>query len=600
MINKRKNRILTSLMVGASLLTASPSFAEVKQPNILIITADDMGFSDIGAFGSEIQTPTIDAIANDGLRFNNFYTNPLCTPTRTSLMSGVDHHRAGAGTMSLFTAPNQKGKEGYEGFLREEFVTLGDLMKNAGYTTFVSGKWDLGRFPELIPRARGFDRDFVMLDDHGSHYSTLAMWADAPELQFTEDGKYLTELPDNYYSSRTYTDKMLSFMKDNKKNDDKPFFAFLSYQAPHDPLHVDEPWRSMYQGQYDKGWSAVRLARYKKQKELGIIPEFTELAERYWYVPDSEMLAPIVRAALGRDMELYAGLMTNMDHHLNRVIQYLKETGEYDNTMILFFGDNGPEGNGTFEKITTFGTKNYIFKARNWSDVGDIRLQGTENNYTELDPGWAQVSASPFFGHKDFAFEGGIRNALVVKPAKGFEFKPGSIRSDFMHVQDIFVTLAEMTNQKFPNGYTQAKSWLAMLNDPSSKVRTADDWFGWESGNSRALRRGNWKISNNIKPWGDGTWKLYNLEKDLSERYDVSKENPKIFKELVDLYENEYVVKNNVILGDRTYHESDWWDGPLRFETGNDEGDEYPPGLYKKGWTPPAEMMAEPKQVEEE
>lgn len=600
MINKTKNRILTSLMVGASLLTASTSFAEVKQPNILIITADDMGFSDIGAFGSEIQTPTIDAIANDGLRFNNFYTNPLCTPTRTSLMSGVDHHRAGAGTMSLFTAPNQKGKEGYEGFLREEFVTLGDLMKNAGYTTFVSGKWDLGRFPELIPRARGFDRDFVMLDDHGSHYSTLAMWADAPELQFTEDGKYLTELPDNYYSSRTYTDKMLSFMKDNKKNDDKPFFAFLSYQAPHDPLHVDEPWRSMYQGQYDKGWSAVRLARYKKQKELGIIPEFTELAERYWYVPDSEMLAPIVRAALGREMELYAGLMTNMDHHLNRIIQYLKETGEYDNTMILFFGDNGPEGNGTFEKITTFGTKNYIFKARNWSDVGDIRLQGTENNYTELDPGWAQVSASPFFGHKDFAFEGGIRNALVVKPAKGFEFKPGSIRSDFMHVQDIFVTLAEMTNQKFPNGYTQAKSWLAMLNDPSSKVRTADDWFGWESGNSRALRRGNWKISNNIKPWGDGTWKLYNLEKDLSERYDVSKENPKIFKELVDLYENEYVVKNNVILGDRTYHESDWWDGPLRFETGNDEGDEYPPGLYKKGWTPPAEMMAEPKQVEEE
>jgi arylsulfatase len=587
-------------MVGASLLTASPSFAEVKQPNILIITADDMGFSDIGAFGSEIQTPTIDDIANDGLRFNNFYTNPLCTPTRTSLMSGVDHHRAGAGTMSLFTAPNQKGKEGYEGFLREEFVTLGDLMKNAGYTTFVSGKWDLGRFPELIPRARGFDRDFVMLDDHGSHYSTLAMWADAPELQFTEDGKYLTELPDNYYSSRTYTDKMLSFMKDNKKNGDKPFFAFLSYQAPHDPLHVDEPWRSMYQGQYDKGWSAVRLARYQKQKELGIIPEFTELAERYWYVPDSEMLAPIVRAALGREMELYAGLMTNMDHHLNRVIQYLKETGEYDNTMILFFGDNGPEGNGTFDKITTFGTKNYIFKARNWSDVGDIRLQGTENNYTELDPGWAQVSASPFFGHKDFAFEGGIRNALVVKPAKGFEFTPGSIRGDFMHVQDIFVTLAEMTQQEFPNGYTQAKSWLTMLNDPSTKVRTADDWFGWESGNSRALRKGNWKISNNIKPWGDGTWKLYNLEKDLSERYDVSKENPKIFKELVDLYENEYVVKNNVILGDRTYHESDWWVGPLRFETGNDEGDEYPPGLYKKGWTPPAEMMAEPKQVEEE
>lgn len=599
MITTRKNRILSGLIMGATLLYSQVSLAEQKQPNILIITADDMGFSDVGAFGSEIQTPTLDSIANEGLRFNNYYTNPLCTPTRTSLMSGVDHHRAGAGTMGLFTAPNQKGKPGYEGFLRDEFVTLGDLMKGAGYTTFVSGKWDLGRFPDLIPRARGFDRDFVMLDDHGSHYSMLAMWADAPKLQFTEDGKYLKELPDNYYSSKTYTDKMLSFMKDNKANEDKPFFAFLSYQAPHDPLHVDEPWRSMYQGQYDKGWSAVRLARYNKQKELGIIPEFTELAERYWYVPDSEMLAPIVRAALGREMELYAGLMTNMDHHLNRVIQYLKDTGEYDNTMILFFGDNGPEGNGTFDKITTFGTKNYIFKARNWSDVGDIRLQGTENNYTELDPGWAQVSAAPFFGHKDFTFEGGIRNALILKPAEGSPYKPGTIRDDFMHVQDIFMTLADMTNQEFPNGYTQAKSWLDMLNDPSATVRTGDDWFGWESGNSQALRKGKWKISNNIKPWGDGTWKLYNLEKDLSERNDLAKQHPEILNELVSIYENEYVVKNNVILGSRNYHESDWWDGPLRFEEGNDEGSEYPPGLYKKQWVPPQEMMAEPKQVEE-
>ncbi|MEZ8223004.1 sulfatase-like hydrolase/transferase [Vibrio splendidus] len=349
MNKERKYRFFSGLLMSFTLMYAHASLAQEKQPNVLIITADDMGFSDVGAFGSEIQTPTIDSIANEGLRFNNYYTNPLCTPTRTSLMSGVDHHRAGAGTMGLFTAPNQKDKPGYEGFLREEFVTLGDLMKGAGYTTFVSGKWDLGRFPNLIPRARGFDRDFVMLDDHGSHYSMLAMWEEAPKLQFTEDGKYLKELPDNYYSSKTYTDKMLSFMKDNKAKDDKPFFAFLSYQAPHDPLHVDEPWRSMYQGQYDKGWSAVRLARYNKQKELGIIPEFTELAERYWFVPDSEMLAPIVRAALGREMELYAGLMTNMDHHLNRVIQYLKDSGEYDNTMVLFFGDNGPEGNGTFD-----------------------------------------------------------------------------------------------------------------------------------------------------------------------------------------------------------------------------------------------------------
>jgi len=314
------------------------------KPNILIVLADDMGWADAGAFGSEIETPTLDALAAESLICTEFYTQPMCTPTRVSLMAGVDNHIGGAGTMNLFTAPNQRGQRGYGGYLEDNMTTLADVMLADGYNTYVVGKWDLGRVPERIPRARGFERDFVMLDSHGSHYSMDNLYAGNPKLIFTEDGQYLKELPDDYYSSRTYTDKLLSFLKDDEDND-KPFFAFLSYQAPHDPHQVPEPWRSMYRGKYDKGWTYFRHARFLRQKELGLIPEDTELAERYWYVPDTEWLAPMVLGMQGRKMELYAGMVTNMDHHLGRVFDYLKETGQYENTIVLFFGDNGPEGN---------------------------------------------------------------------------------------------------------------------------------------------------------------------------------------------------------------------------------------------------------------
>jgi arylsulfatase A-like enzyme len=564
--------------------------AEKQLPNIIIILADDMGWADPGVFGSEIKTPNIDQISQEGVRFTNFYTNPMCTPTRVSLMSGLDHHVAGAGTMNLFTAPNQQGKAGYEGWLRSEFTTLGDVMQKAGYETYVTGKWDLGRTPELIPRARGFDRDFVMLDSHGSHYDMTNIYADNPKLVFTEDGKYLESLPKNYYSSKTYTDKMISFIEDGRESE-KPFFAYLAYQAPHDPHHVDEPWRSMYQGVYDRGWTQFHRGRFKAQKEMGLLPEGVELAERYWYLPDSEILAPIARATLGRHMELYAGMMTNMDFHIGRLLQYLKGIGEYDNTVIVFFGDNGPEGNNTFEVITAKGLKNNIFRAQHWSEEHHINALGTPNSYPEYGPGWAQVSAAPFYGHKSFPSEGGIRNALIVKMPES-KHESGSIRDDFMHVSDIMPTLTDLVGQDFPNGQTTGKSWMGMLNDPSNRVRSQDDWVGWEIMGAMGLRRGNWKILNNWKPYGTREWQLYNLKTDWAERHDLATERPDVLKELVAIYEGEYMKNNNVILPNRALSESLWWNMPLRFPV----YDNYPPGLYRKQYIPPESMLAEPKE----
>jgi len=562
---------------------------KAKPPNIVIILADDLGFADTGMFGSEIETPNIDKLAEEGIRFTNFYTNPMCTPTRVTLMSGVDHHVAGAGTMSILTAPNQIGKPGYESWLRAEFKTLGDVMRQAGYATYTTGKWDLGRTPDLIPRARGFDRDFVMADSHGSHYSMTNIYMENPKLIFTEDGKYLKNLPKDYYSSRTYTDKMISFIEDGRK-EGKPFFAYLAYQAPHDPHHVDEPWRSMYRGKYDIGWTAIREARFEAQKELGILPEGTELAERYWYLPDSEPLAPIVRATLGRHKELYAGLVSNMDYHIGRFLKYLKDIGQYENTIFVFFGDNGPEGNTTFESITQQGLKNNIFRAMHWSQEHHINVLGTPNSYPEYGPGWAQVSTTPLYGHKSYAAEGGIRNGLIMKLPHA-KHAAGSIRRDLMHVSDIMSTFAELTQQENPNGNTAGRSWLGMMNNPDAQVRTDQDWIAWELMGSKGLRRGKWKLLNNWRPYGTGEWQLFDLTSDWAEKHDLAGQYPELLRELVDIYENEYLPNNNVILGDRSSSESLWWDMPLRFPTDN----KYPPFLYRQQYHPPADMMAEPK-----
>jgi len=286
-----------------------------KRPNIVIILADDMGYSDMGVFGSEIKTPNMDALAMNGTRFTNYYTHASCSPTRSMLLSGQDTHLNGLGAMDEWTAPNQMGKEGYEGYLSTNLVSLPRLLKDAGYHTYMVGKWHLGKAPEKIPAARGFERDFTLLDGMGSYWDMTNMTALNHTSVFTEDGKYLTRLPKNYYATETYTDKLISFI-DEGKNDGKPFFAYVSHQAPHDPYHLPKDWRNRHVGEYDKGWDIVRKERLMKQKELGIIPENIQLAERMWYVPDYTLLAPAARAVVGKKMELYAGLVENMDYHM--------------------------------------------------------------------------------------------------------------------------------------------------------------------------------------------------------------------------------------------------------------------------------------------
>ena len=266
---------LTLGLVGLNVVLALPAVAQVadppRRPNIVVILGDDLGFADMGSFGGEIRTPNLDSLAREGVRFTNFYTNASCSPTRSVLLSGVDTHINGLGNMDEWTAPNQRGVPGYEGYLNQRVATLPQLLKDAGYHTYMVGKWHLGKQPDLIPRARGFERDFSLLDGAGSYWDMTNFTAAAPQSVFTEDGRYLTALPRDYYATKTYTDKLIGYV-DADHGDGKPFFAYVSHQAPHDPYQLPKDWRSRHVGEYDRGWDAVRQTRLQRQVELGIMP----------------------------------------------------------------------------------------------------------------------------------------------------------------------------------------------------------------------------------------------------------------------------------------------------------------------------------------
>jgi len=566
-----------------------------RRPNIVIILGDDLGFADMGSFGGEIRTPNLDSLAREGVRYTNFYTHATCSPTRSILLTGVDSHRNGLGNMDEWTAPNQRGVEGYEGYLNNRVVTLPQLLKGVGYHTYMVGKWHLGKAPDQIPAARGFERDFTLLDGAGSYWDMSNFTAASPRTVFTEDGRYLTRLPDDYYATKTYTDKLIGYI-DANRGDGKPFFAYVSHQAPHDPFHLPRDWRNRHVGAYDKGWDAVRQERLKRQIELGIMPPGTELAERMWFIPDPIVLAPASRALLGKKMELYAGMVENMDFHVGRLIDHLKKIGEYDNTIFIVFGDNGAEGADLFQMIAgSPGSRDFLFAAINWSQTHP-NAWGDPGSYVGYGPMWAQVSMTPFSQYKAWLAEGGIRNALIVS-GPAVKRPAGSVNHGLMHVADIMPTLLEIAGASYPKSHQGrelppliGKSWNRMLAGQVDSVRTERDYLAWAIFGNRAVRQGDWKLRWQIKPYGKGDWELFNVTRDPAERMDVAAQNPDKVKALLALWD-EYVRANNVILPSRGPFETLEDQLPMRVpvEAG------FPPLIFKRQFVPPKDMLADPK-----
>jgi arylsulfatase A-like enzyme len=565
-----------------------------RRPNIVILLGDDLGFADLGAFGSEIKTPNFDSLARDGVRFTQFYTHASCSPTRSILLSGVDSHLNGLGNMDEWSAPNQWGLDGYEGYLNNRVVTLPQLLKEAGYHTYMVGKWHLGKSPAQIPAARGFERDFSLLEGAGSYWDMTNFTAASPKSVFTENGRYLTQLPKDYYATKTYTDKLIEFI-DSNRGDGKPFFAYVAHQAPHDPYHLPREWRSGHVGEYDKGWDAVRQARLKKQIELGLQPAGTRLSERMWFVPDPIVLAPATRAIIGKKMELYTGMVENLDFHVGRLIDYLKKIGEYENTVFIVFGDNGAEGTDLFKMIAgTPGTRDYLFAAIHWSQTHP-NAWGDPGSYVAYGPMWAQVSMTPFSQYKGWLAEGGIRNALIVS-GPAVKRPKGSINHGLMHVADLMPTLLEIAGTGYPktrNGHElpalMGTSWGPVLAGRAESPRTEQDYLGWEIFGNRAVRQGNWKIRWEYKPFGKEKWELFNLAVDPAERQDLAAENPEKVKALLALWDS-YVRTNHVVLPSRSPFEA--LDDQLPKRVPDDEG--YPPLIYKQQFLPPKAMMTDP------
>jgi len=586
-------------VVGVVAALAAPALVSAadqpRRPNIVMILGDDLGFADMGSFGGEIKTPNLDSLAKEGVRFSNFYTNASCSPTRSVLLSGVDTHRNGLGNMDEWTAPNQRGVPGYEGYLNSQVATLPQLLKDAGYHTYMVGKWHLGKQPDQIPAARGFERDFSLLDGAGSYWDMTNFTAAAPQSVYTEDGRYLTRLPKDYYATRTYTDKLIGYI-DANHGDGKPFFAYVSHQAPHDPYHLPREWRSRHVGEYDKGWDAVRQERLKRQIELGIMPAGTQLAERMWFLPDPIVLAPATRAILGKKMELYAGMVENLDFHVGRLIEHLKQIGEYDNTVFIVFGDNGAEGTDLFKMIAgTPGTRDYLFAAIHWSQTNP-NAWGDPGSYVAYGPMWAQVSMTPFSQYKGWVGEGGIRNALIVS-GPVVKRPKGSVNGGLMHVADIMPTLLEVAGASYSrarDGHElpplMGKSWGQVLAGQAESPRTEQDYLAWEIFGNHAVRQGDWKLRWEYKSFGKGEWELYNVAADPAERKDLAAERPDKVNALIALWD-VYARANNVILPNRSVFETLYDQLPPRVP--DDAG--FPPLVYKRQFVPPRDMMAEPK-----
>lgn len=552
----------STLFLGTipALLQAQVSGASDERPNFLVIVADDLGYSDVGMFGGEIPTPSLDALARRGVRYTEFYVSPTCSPTRAMLLSGMDHHLAGLGNMIERTAFNQEGEPGYEGVLNDRVAPLPAILRGAGYHTYMTGKWHLGKDPEHIPAAKGFERDFSMLAAAGAYFDKTGYDWHVPDNQFTQDGEYLDELPGGYYATKTYTDKLIEFIESGR-GDGRPFFAYLAHQAPHDPLQVPGNWLRRFRGLYDCGWDSVRAHRLARMESLGIVETGIEIAPRMWFVPDFNALTGLARYSLARKMEIYASVVAYMDSEIGRLLDYLDETGQLDNTYVIFFSDNGPESNDKAANARNRPSS----QAAGWmaNDYNtDFASWGRKGAFVAYGSPWAQVSATPFWLFKGSLNEGGIRSPLIVVPPQGAGERAGTInREAILHVQDLAPTLLDLAGVDHPRSFEgrdvlpmQGHSWRPMLQGRSASPRGPEDWLGFEFWGIRAVRKGPWKLLWMHEPFGTEDWQLFNLDRDPAEQVDLADSEPRILAEMLGHWE-EYVAQNDVILPDRHQYE---------------------------------------------
>jgi len=503
-------------------------------PNIVLIMVDDMGYSDMGCYGGDIQTPNLDSLAENGIRFTHFYNSARCSPARASLMTGLYPHQAGMGWMPMANL----GTDGYAGDLNDRCRTIAECLRPAGYSTYMCGKWHLtyDRYQKpdspkhSWPCQRGFDRYFGTLAGGGSYFTPHTLTVDNEQI----------EAPEDFYYTDAISNSACKFIHDHSvENPDNPFFLYAAYTAPHWPLHAKPENIAKYRGKFMDGWDVIRRRKFYRMKDMGILEKHWGLSERDPLVPAWNNLDPAKQDEFDLRMAIYAAQIDSVDQGVGRIIQNLETRDLLNNTLIIFLSDNG----GCHVEIH--------------SDNPDPANFGTNESYESYGRPWANVSNTPFREFKSWTHEGGISTPLIAYWPAGIKLK-GKMNNQPGHITDIMPTCLELAGASYPrNDKLHALVGKSLVPGFQGNAVKRDCIF-WEHEANRALRQDKWKlVSKGIK----GEWELYDMEEDRSELNNLAKSSPKRLREMAELW-NEIARQTNVLpLDGRNLEEK------MRFDT---------------------------------
>ena len=499
------------------------------RPNILLIVADDLGYADLGIYGGDIETPNIDSLAANGLLLSQFHTGPSCAITRAMLFSGNNNHVAGMARQNQYGILGNPAA-GYENSLSDRIMPFPRLLQDAGYHTYMAGKWHLGLTEATSPYAAGFSRSFALLQGGGSHFNTIGLREGG--LTFRED-KEIVEYPEGRYSTDLYTERLIEFI-DSNKGDGKPFFAFAAYTSPHWPLQVPDEYLDLYAGHYDDGYDVLRLQRFDSLKEAGIIPLSSQLPPRNDAVAPWESLTPDRKRRESRKMELYAAMVDNLDDHVGRLLEYLKANHLYENTLIVFMSDNGPDGGDFYDR----GPYREYLRAHYENTYENM---GTAESFVAYDRPWAEAGSAPFHRYKGYTREGGIVAAMIVA-GPGVKVS-GEINSTYVTVMDLAPTFLEIAGAHYPDDGSVrpmlGESIGQFLAGDADAVH-GDDYVTTQYTGGRAyLRQGRWKISTLERPFDESKFELFDMVTDPQESTNLAEDEPEKFDELIGLWRVE-------------------------------------------------------------
>ena len=540
--------LITRSFALAAVIACTAVFGaeESKRPNVVLILADDLGFTDISPFGGEIETPSIARLAAQGLSFSNYHTAGSCAPARAMLLTGVDSHRNGVPNIPEALPPEQLEYANYQGVLNDRVVTLASVLQSAGYHTYMTGKWHLGQTPELLPSQRGFDRTIAMGDTGADNWEQRAYLPIYEQANWYADGVEHT-LPDDFYSSEYFIDKTIEFI-DSNASDDQPFFAYIPFQAVHMPVQAPREYSDKYAGVYDDGCTAMREKRRLAAIQAGVVPANTASVVTPGTL-DWNSLTDEQRRHHARRMEVYAGMVDAMDTHIGRLLTYLESIDEYDNTIFVFTSDNGAEGS---DIITQDGGSVLAPWFERVGYNANYETLGERSSWNAIGPSNATIAASPLTYYKFHASEGGLRVPLVMA-GPGID-RRNEISDEFVFVTDLMPTILDLVDVESHGGSWEEReieplvgtNFASYLSQGQSPIHEPTEPIGYELGGNSALFKGDYKIVMNRTGQGDTEWSLYDIKGDPSEAYDLAEQKPDLLQAMIADYD-EYVAANGVL-----------------------------------------------------